>query len=131
MSESAGSDAVPGNQNFDWTISPGTSQDGYVHFNGDHDWWQINLVAGQHYDFALNGTPGSSSIPLDTSLDDPFLSLHSNDPGNTVLASDDDSGPGVNALIDNFTAPYTGSYWLDVGAFADASDGHYTLLAIA
>jgi serralysin len=80
------------------------------------------MALGHRYSFRLNGT-GPNPLP------DPYLRLHSRAAGNPVLAYNDDGGPGLNSLISNFRAPYTGTYWLDAGAFNNASTGRYTLIA--
>ncbi len=45
--------------------------------------------------------------------------------GGTILAQDDDGGPGTYSLISSFTAPYTGNYNLKVRGYNASSTGPY------
>ena len=62
--------------------------------------------------------------PVDTVLD--LLA----DDCSTVLASDDDGGPGSYSLIHQFVAPYTGSYIAQVRGFDPKARGTYSLYLI-
>lgn len=95
---------------------------GTVAFSGDHDWYRINLTAGETYSFALVGT-GTSA----THLHDPYLRLRN--AAGTEIASSDDDGPGLNSGL-TFTATTSGSYYLDAAAFSTETGG-YSLSAVA
>ena len=41
-----------------------------------------------------------------------------------VLASDDDSGPGLYSLISGVVAPYTGTYYVGIAAFSTQTGGY-------
>ena len=110
---------IPGNGSTTTTLAVGGSISDQLEVVGDRDWIRITLTAGQRYQFALNGSGGSP-------LADPYLRLR--DGAGTVLAYDDDSGPGTNSLL-SFTAGSSGTYYLDVGAYDDAGRGQYTLTA--
>lgn len=87
---------------------------------GDHDWIRVELVAGQSYEFALNGINAGA-------LSDPLLELRNS--SGTLIASDDDGGPGVYSLI-AFTASSSGTYYLDAQAYGNET-GTYELTASA
>ncbi|HEY6816676.1 MAG TPA: M10 family metallopeptidase C-terminal domain-containing protein [Croceibacterium sp.] len=85
------------------------------------DAYEIDLVAGQTYLFSVRGT---GADPLGDTvlyvLDDAF----------GVLDLDDDGGDGVNSLL-TYTAAYTGTYYIGVGAYPDSGlTGTYTLDAV-
>ncbi|MFL9840415.1 M10 family metallopeptidase C-terminal domain-containing protein [Sphingomonas sp. ST-64] len=86
---------------------------------GDHDWFRVNLTAGQSYTFWTSGTGGSGEP-------DTFLSLRNSN--GTAIITDDDGGQGTLSLI-SFTATTTGTYYLDVGGFGDGETGDYSLFA--
>jgi hypothetical protein len=86
---------------------------------GDHDWYRIELVAGQTYTFAMTGTGIARANVADS-----YLRLRDGVGGQ--IAFDDDSGPGLNSLI-GFTATTTGTYYLDAGAYGDRYSGQYDL----
>jgi Ca2+-binding RTX toxin-like protein len=97
------------------SIDVGGFSTGVIEHFGDRDWFRIALSAGGSYRFNLNNG--------DT-LTDPFLSVR--DASGAVLASNDDSFFSLNSEI-FFTAPTSGTYFLEAGAFSDAFAGSYTL----
>ncbi len=98
-------------------LSVGQTAQGTLNSNADHDWYRVTLTAGQTYTFALVGTGGSG-------LDDALLRLRNSSGSEITL--DDDGGPGSNSTI-TFTAVTSGTYYLDVGSFNNASSGQYGL----
>jgi len=108
-------DSVPGDLSSAVPIAVGSSVDVTIETLGDHDWYQVTLVAGTTY------TIQTSSNGLGT---DAFLNLRN--AAGTVLASDDDSGDNVNSLI-TFTATSTGTYYIDAGTYNNESTGGYHL----
>ncbi|MBA2771601.1 MAG: pre-peptidase C-terminal domain-containing protein, partial [Sphingomonas sp.] len=99
------------------SISPGATVTGVVNTNGDVDYFNINLVAGQTYSFSL---AGSGSAPLI----DPILSLTR---AGVEVTSDDDGGTGTNSLV-TFTATTTGTYQITAAAYPNSGlTGGYTL----
>jgi Ca2+-binding RTX toxin-like protein len=83
---------------------------------GDHDWFKITLTAGQAVTVTINGI----------TLEDSFLNVR--DASGNVLFSNDDVIDGV--IRDSkvtFTPSYTGTYYIDVGAFSDQYTGSYTV----
>jgi serralysin len=109
-------DTVAGNTSTTATIAVGGTVAGFVNTSGDHDWYAVQLVAGQTYAFTLNASA--------TSLD-PLLRLRS--ATGAIVAENDDSA-GLNSRI-GYTATSTGTFYLDAGAFNDVSTGGYNLSA--
>jgi Ca2+-binding RTX toxin-like protein len=88
---------------------------------GDSDWFSIELVAGDRYEFRLEEpTTGAGT------LRDPYLYLR--DSSGILLDSNDDGGGGLNSLL-RFTAPQSDTYWLDARGYRDGYTGTYTLSA--
>lgn len=98
-------------------LSIGAAQTGTISGSFDHDWFQINLVKGKHYNFSLT----DSANTMDT-----FLTLRTG--AGASIKSDDDSGPGLNSKIANFKATKTGKYYLDASAFSNGV-GNYSIVA--
>lgn len=92
---------------------------GNLDYYGDHDQYDIYLVAGQHYDFDVYGYSGYSGYAGDTTL--ALLDSYSN-----RLAYNDDYNGTLNSHID-FTPTYSGWYQLNVGGYANAHTGWYLL----
>ena len=80
----------------------------------DHDWFRITLTAGQAVVVTVNGV----------TLSDPYLYIR--DASGAVLHENDDINPGVNTNSRvAFNPTYTGTYYIDVGAYNDQSAGTY------
>jgi Ca2+-binding RTX toxin-like protein len=107
---------IPGNSTTTRTISIGGSVSDSLETVGDHDWIRIELVAGQSISVFLDGI----------TLEDPYLRIRSSN--GTLLYENDDISSGVNrdSLI-GFTANYTGTYYIDVGAWDENYTGTYTV----
>lgn len=94
----------------------------------DSDWIQVDLVAGQTYEFRLFGY-GNDTVG------DTFLALK-NAQGQTLASNDDAFGAvGYNSIIDSYTATQSGTFYLDVssrnGQLSDANRvGDYMLTAV-
>jgi hypothetical protein len=120
-SERAPTDNISAERSTRGRINIGQSVDGSLDFAGDRDWYRVRLEAGQSYRFTLVGSGGSA-------VSDPLLRMIG--PNGEELAMDDDGGGGLNSYLE-FTAPSTGNYYVEAGAFADGSGGGYTLSARA
>lgn len=96
-------------------VNVGSTASGSIETGGDVDWFAVALSAGQSYRFTLDGQ----------TLLDPKLSLHGAD--GRLLASDDDSGLGLNALL-TYTATVAGTYYLAASGFSTTT-GTYTVAA--
>ncbi|NGZ26866.1 MAG: hypothetical protein G8345_08250 [Magnetococcales bacterium] len=82
--------------------------------SGDQDWWRTVLSAGTSYTIQLNAN--ASSL-------DAYLRLL--DSSGSVITYDDDSGEGLNSLI-NFTPTYDGTYYVSAQGYGSSS-GSYSL----
>ena len=107
---------IPGNSTTTATITVGGTVSGTLETVGDHDWFKIQLTAGQSVTITLNGT----------TLADPYLRILSS--SGAILRENDDISSGVNrdSRI-SFTAPTTGTYYIDAGAWQDNYTGNYQL----
>ena len=98
------------------TITVGGTTINTIDMSGDHDWFKINLVAGQAITVTLNGI----------TLVDPYLRIL-NSAGVEIYYNDDiHSGVDLNSQI-SFAAATTGAYYIDVGAFDNSGAGDYQL----
>src|SRR5688572_5951888 len=102
---------IAGNSSTTSTIAIGSSVSSTIETSNDHDWFRIELVAGQTVTITLRA---SGTSPLG----DPYLRVR--DASGNVLRENDDSGGSLNSTI-NFTATTTGSYFIDAGAWADSA----------
>ncbi len=93
-------------------ITEGTYNAG-LQFGGDLDYISFNALAGQTFRFTT-----SSAVETDT-----VMRLYSTN-GTTVLAADDDGGPGLGSLI-TWTAPANGTYFVDVRGADQVTTGPY------
>jgi Ca2+-binding RTX toxin-like protein len=100
-------------------LAVGGAVGGTLQTAGDRDWFQVTLRAGATYRIDLNGLNyGAGALP------DPYLRLH--DASGNLLASNDDVAPGSNPNSEIvFTAPATGTYYVEAGAFVDGYTGAY------
>jgi hypothetical protein len=78
------------------------------------------LFSGTAGDVVSIATDAGQNTSLDTRL-----TLFG--PDGTKLAEDDDSGPGVNALIDHFTLPASGTFTIQVDAVSGSGVATVTL----
>ncbi len=106
-----------------YTLGVGQTAQGQLSTLGDHDWYRIDLVAGQSYAFSVVGLGHNNN-----DLDDAFLYLRGS--SGALITSNDDGGPGSNSTT-TYTATASGTYYLDVGAYNNGSAGQYGLVATA
>src|SRR5690348_9687444 len=113
------SDVIPGNSSSSFTLAVGGSETGVINSVGDHDWFRVDLVAGQSYVFTMTGSGA---------LSDTYLELYG--PTLNLAAIDDDGlAPGGASLL-RFTATTTGTYFLNARAYEAAgvsNTGNYTI----
>ncbi len=107
---------IPGDSSTRESVTIGDSVIGALEVTGDRDWFRIDLTAGQSVTISLQGI----------TLEDPYLRIR--DSAGNVVYQNDDISPGTNrdSLI-AFSASYSGTYYIDVGAWGDASAGDYQL----
>ena len=108
-------DAVAGDNSTSANLTLGAAATaGTLDLTGDHDWYAVTLVAGQVYEFITSSTGGGNDV-------DTTLTLRT--AGGEVLAYNDDS-TGTYSRI-RFTADTSGTFYLDVGGWADGEQGDY------
>ncbi len=113
-------DAIPGDTTSTATITVGgAAVPGVLDFANDHDWYRVNLVAGETYIFRTNVVAGAS---------DPDTTLTLRNAAGTQLVFNDDGGGGTYSQI-RYTATTTGTFFIDVGGFDAAALGNYNLTA--
>jgi serralysin len=103
-------------------LAVGQTARGTLSSGADHDFYAVNLVAGQTYTFALTGT-GTNNVV------DPYLRLYSTN-GSTLLASDDDGLEGSNSIV-TYTAGTSGTYYIDAASYNDSYAGQYDISVTA
>lgn len=105
---------IPASSSTTSTLSVGGSATSIVDFNGDHDWFAVNLTAGQQVTVTIYGI----------TLEDPLLNIRNS--SGQVLSTNDDisSGSNRNSKI-TFTPTSSGIYYIDVGAFNEGYAGTY------
>jgi serralysin len=111
-----GPDTVAGDSSTTGSVALGGTVNGTIDTNGDHDWYAVQLVAGQSYFIRTLNTGGTD---VDT-----FISLRNS--AGTVLASNDD-GAGSPYSLTRYQVTTTGTYYVDVGAFEDTGTGAFRL----
>ena len=98
----------------------GGSSTGLIDYNADQDWFAVNLMAGETYEFILD-------IGGSNTLSDGYLTFH--DSTGVLLTLDDDGGPGLGSRI-VWTAETSGTYYVSAQGFTgnqSPSVGTYTL----
>ena len=122
-------DAVSGSPAGDATrmASPDYAVRGSISVRGEVDSYSFTLTAGSRYTFEMLGIssgklPGLASWQV---LADPMLRVIG--PDGTVIASNDDGGLGLDAVV-QFTAARSGTYRLELSG-SGAMTGSYTLQA--
>jgi RTX calcium-binding nonapeptide repeat (4 copies)/Bacterial pre-peptidase C-terminal domain len=100
------------------TLTAGGSVNAVINFAGDTDWFRTTLTAGTTYWFNDEGSPtGQGTLP------DTFLRLLNST--SVQVATDDDSGAGLNSFI-SYTPTTTGTYYVSAQAFG-SNTGTYRL----
>ncbi len=99
------------------SLTLGVATNGTLSASGDHDWYAVQVVAGQTYLFTTTSTGGAD---IDTTL------MLRNASGG-LLAYNDDSAGTFSRI--RFTATSTGTLYLDVGGFANGETGNYRVTA--
>jgi hypothetical protein len=111
---------IPGNNSTTTNITVGGSITDSLEVAGDHDWFRINLTAGQSITVTVNGLSTGGGL----TLEDPYVYIRGQN-GN-LLFEDDDIIDGVNRDSSvSFTANTTGTYYIDVAAWNEAYAGTY------
>lgn len=107
-------------------LTLGVSEYGTISNSTDQDWFRVNLVAGQTYEFRMLGVGTARLI-------DPLVRVR--DSAGNILALNDDAGPitwgGVHSQDSRliFTATTTGTFFVEADAFS-AGTGTYLLTGV-
>jgi Ca2+-binding RTX toxin-like protein len=116
-------DLIPANMTTTQTLTVnGAHITSTINTVGDHDWFKVDLVAGQTYDISQwMVTGGPSLVPLP----DAYISLY--DSAGNLIVNADGGGPntpqGLDATL-TYTAQYTGTYYVSAEAFdQDSTNG--------
>ncbi|MAY19261.1 MAG: hypothetical protein CL955_01400 [Erythrobacteraceae bacterium] len=108
-------DAVAGDNGTTASLTLGAEATaGTLDVTGDRDWYAVTLEAGQTYEFITSATGGGNDV-------DTTLTLRT--ASGEVLAYNDDS-TGTYSRI-RFTADTSGTFYLDLGGWADGEQGDY------
>ena len=104
------------------TVAVEGSARGNIDFSSDQDWFRVELVAGQTYQFDLEGSPNGRGT-----LRDPRLRAIYDSEGRKQSDSyNDDFGGSLNSRV-YFTADASGAYYVAAGAGHRGYVGTYTL----
>lgn len=112
-----GADA-PAGRSTPYLISTGDSFRGSIGAAYDQDWIRIVIHAGQTVRINLDGSGAGA-------LADPYLRLY--DANGNLVASDDDSGPGLNSMLEYYSGA-GGNFYISAGAYSSGT-GAYTVSA--
>ncbi|MGL4810937.1 MAG: PPC domain-containing protein, partial [Beijerinckiaceae bacterium] len=102
-----------------YTLGIGQIGKGTLATSNDHDFWRVNLTAGQQYTIALVGVGA-------TPVRDTVLQLFGAN-GTSLIGSNDDGLSNNNSSL-TFTAATTGSFYIDAGSYQNRSAGDYELV---
>ncbi|MBH1943974.1 VCBS repeat-containing protein [Erythrobacter sp. YJ-T3-07] len=97
---------------------PGTYTGEAIDTSGDHDWYRVELTAGQTYSFTTGAPQSGTGV-------DTILTLRDAN-GNQLAINDDIDYPDNAYSQIRFTATTSGTYYIDVGAYSTGTGG-YTL----
>ncbi len=106
-----GGDDIPGDESSTEQLATSGTRNSRIDFAGDSDWFRIQLAAGSTYEFALQGAPSGNGT-----LADPLLNLR--DASGRIVATDDDSGEGLEAGL-GFIPGSSGTYYVEARAYGD------------
>ena len=100
--------------------APGSAVTGDLEVISDADWFRFSVTSGVVYEIEVEGAGGL--VPKGT-LPNPYLELRD---ATTVIASDDDSGPGLSSRL-VWTADRTGTVYARIASSTASGTGTYTL----
>ena len=103
---------VPANLSTQVSLSDASSVSGEINYQGDEDWFRVNLEAGNQYSFALTG------------LSDGLLKLF--DSSGDFVSFDDDGGDGTDSLL-RFAPSSDGTYFIAASVYGNVDTGSYSL----
>jgi len=103
-------------------VAPGRAVGGSIEYEGDVDWYRLDVRTGQRYRITLNAVDDADTA--DGALGDPMLRIIDAD-GNE-LAMSDDTEESLNSAID-YIPRANGEVFIEARAYADAYTGAYAL----
>jgi subtilisin family serine protease len=102
------------------TVVPvGSRVAGEIEYGGDRDWFRFTATAGRQYVFFTQ---------LNT-LRDSVLTLYGPDGVTKIAVNDDAPGRGLASEV-RWTAPTSGTFYLEVQAYSSSQIGKYTLAVL-
>jgi len=88
---------------------------------------QGDLTTPRGQQWAFHGSEGDTiRISVTSAQFDSLISLFG--PSGEYLTFDDDSGVGTNAMIEGYTLPHSGMYYVDVLSYGNGATGTYSLM---
>ena len=108
----SGPPEVPGSASTQMSLADSGSVSGEINYQGDEDWFQVDLQAGNQYSFAISG------------LSDSLLKLFDSSGG--FVSFDDDGGDGTDSLL-RFAPASNGTYYIAAAVYANSDTGTYSL----
>lgn len=108
----SGPPEIPGNKSTQASLAVTGSVSGNVDYQGDEDWFRVDLQAGNQYSFSLSGLPDSLLKLFDSSGD--------------FVAFDDDGGGGTDSLL-RFAPTSNGTYYIAASVYGNLDTGSYLL----
>ena len=108
----SGPPEIPGNKSTQSSLAVAGSVSGNVDYQGDEDWFRVDLQAGNQYSFSLSGLPDSLLKLFDSSGD--------------FVAFDDDGGGGTDSLL-RFAPTSNGTYYIAASVYGNLDTGSYSL----
>ena len=99
------------------SINPGETRQGSISYEGDNDWYKVNLSSKKGYRFSVEGIE----------LKDPKIQLR--DSFGALLAENDNVDKSNDPIL-NFQPTTNGVYFLDVSDSSDNKTGSYKLTAL-
>ena len=116
QSAPAGSDEYPASTETTGTVLIGDSKTGEIDFNGDRDWFAVELEAGTQYQVDLEGSQTG-----DGTLWDPYLRKIVNADGEYQSGTYNDDYAGSRNSRVHFTPEESGRYYVEA-----SGDRHWT-----
>jgi len=108
----SGPPEIPGNKSTQASLAVAGSVSGNVDYQGDEDWFRVDLQAGNQYSFSLSGLPDSLLKLFDSSGD--------------FVAFDDDGGGGTDSLL-RFAPTSNGTFYIAASVYGNLDTGSYSL----
>lgn len=108
----SGPPEIPGNKSTQASLAVAGSVSGNVDYQGDEDWFRVDLQAGNQYSFSLSGLPDSLLKLFESSGD--------------FVAFDDDGGGGTDSLL-RFAPTSNGTYYIAASVYGNLDTGSYSL----